>query len=296
MENGTTVSVGFAGPVKGRLPHGWRIEARLDPDTGILCMTSPDTHRFRVVVDTNKMDEYSSEHKRTSDRLDQDALVEAKYDAESGVLRFDSSDHPDFWLEVNVFNLDSDQPSKKRKTSAKKEETEKSGDSDDESGDSRDDERDELPMPWSNVRVKGAILTLWPGTPVHEKDLKDLHRFFKEHFDIKVTPVGCVTTLPDTDGSGEAIDGTGGRHDFFFFVKAGDVSKFAVKRFEFGMRWWSDVYFNDEQDIYPSGFLEAYPDEWHYDRLLQYHEGFDAQSLKEITEGSHGLLTPRRTD
>ena len=50
-----------------------------------------------------------------------------------------------------------------------------------------------------------------------------------------------------------------GRQDFFFFVKTTDVSKFAIKRFQFGMRWWEDVYFNDEQDIYPPEFLKAYP-------------------------------------
>ena len=114
-------------------------------------------------------------------------------------------------------------------------------------------------MPWSNVSVDDAILTLWPGTEVREQDLKRLHKFFKEMFDIEVTPVGCVKTLPDTDRYGMTIEGTGGRYDFFFFVKAGDVPKFAVKRFEFGMRWWSDVYFNHGQNIYPPDFLDAYP-------------------------------------
>ena len=41
---------------------------------------------------------------------------------------------------------------------------------------------------------------------------------------------------------GEEVEGTGGRTDFFFFVKAADVPKFAIKRFPFGMRWWEDVY------------------------------------------------------
>ena len=62
--------------------------------------------------------------------------------------------------------------------------------------------------------------------------------FFKDIFDIEPTPVGCVETLPDTDGNGVEIEGTGGRHDFFFFVKAADVPKFALKRLRFGMRWW----------------------------------------------------------
>ena len=51
-------------------------------------------------------------------------------------------------------------------------------------------------MPWSKVHVDDAILTLWPVTPVREKDMygpKGLPMFFKEAFDIEVTPVGCVT-------------------------------------------------------------------------------------------------------
>ena len=119
-------------------------------------------------------------------------------------------------------------------------------------------------MPWSKVQVDDGILTLWPGTLVREEDMhgpEGLSAFFEKEFDIEVTPVGCVETLPDVDESGENIEGTGSRHDFFFFVKAADVPKFAVKRFRFGMRWWSDVYFNNGEGIYPPEFLKAYPEE-----------------------------------
>lgn len=118
-------------------------------------------------------------------------------------------------------------------------------------------------MRWSKIEVEDGVLTLWPGTPVREADLygpESIHDFFKKSFDIEVTPVGCVTTLPDVDGAGENIEGTGGRQDFFFFVKVSDVPKFAIKRLQFGMRWWSDVYFNGGEDIYPPEFLSAYPD------------------------------------
>lgn len=247
------VSVGLAGAVKGRLPHGWRIEALFDAATGLLHITSPDTHLFRVVVNTNEMNEYGADYKRTSDQLDQ-SDVEAKYDDESGVLRFDSPNHPEFWLEVNVNDLDLS-PSKKLRTSHdQKEEADKSD----------DDESDYCEiMPWSKMHIDDAVLTLWPGTQVREADLhgpESVLTFFKEAFDIDVTPVGCVKTLPDVDESGENIEGTGGRHDFFFFVKAADVPKFAIKRFQFGMRWWSDVYFNNGEGIYPSEFRAAYPD------------------------------------
>ena len=60
---------------------------------------------------------------------------------------------------------------------------------------------------------------------------------------------GCVVDVPDT----------GGRCDFFFFVDLNDMPKFAVQRFQFGMRWWQDVYYNEGEGIYPIEFRVAYP-------------------------------------
>lgn len=111
-------------------------------------------------------------------------------------------------------------------------------------------------MKWKKIEADG-VLTLWPGTLVRKSDLngpEGIHAFFQKAFDIQIIPVGCVETLPDKDD-----DGTGGRIDFFFFVITNDVSKFALKRFQFGMRWWEDVYFNEGEDIYPVEFRIAYP-------------------------------------
>ena len=236
--------VGAPGAVKGRLPHGWRIVAHFDKVSGVLKLTSSDTDDFVILVDTNNMHEYGAEHERSSAKLGGDSYVEAKYDDESGILRFDSKTYLEFWIEVKVKSLRG-ASCKRRKTST-----------------SSDDDEGEGIMKWSNMKVDDAVLTLWLGTLVREADLygpKSIHIFFKKIFDIAVTPVGCVTTLPDKDDDGVNVEGTGGRHDFFFFVKAADVPKFAVKRFEFGMRWWSDVYFNNHEDIYPVEFLNAYP-------------------------------------
>jgi len=114
-------------------------------------------------------------------------------------------------------------------------------------------------MPWSNITMDDAVLTLWPGASVTEGDIESLIIFFKNTFDIEPTPVGCVETLADTDSDGVKIEGTGGRHDFFFYVKTADVPKFAWKRFRYGMRWWDDVYFNNGEGIYPVKFRNTYP-------------------------------------
>ena len=118
-------------------------------------------------------------------------------------------------------------------------------------------------MEWKKIEADNAVLTFWPGTSVRESDIngpQGIHAFFQQAFGIQITPVGCVETLQDLNDDGEEVFGTGGRSDFFFFVNTADVSKFARKRFSFGMRWWEDVYFNDQEDIYPTKFREAYPD------------------------------------
>ena len=118
-------------------------------------------------------------------------------------------------------------------------------------------------MPWTRVTVDDAVLTLWPGKMVRESDLagpNGVMAFFNEAFDIVPTPVGCVETLPDTDEHDNEIEDTGGRHDFFFYVKIADMSKFALQRLHFGMRWWEDIYSNDEEGIYPIEFRHAYLD------------------------------------
>jgi hypothetical protein len=120
------------------------------------------------------------------------------------------------------------------------------------------------PMSWSKIVVDDAVLSLWPGVTVRSSDIDGptgVKAFFMKQFNIDVYPVGCVETLPDVDADGNNIEGTGGRHDFFFFVKSEDVCNFAVKRFAFGMRWWEDVYFNGGEHIYPLAFQEAYPNE-----------------------------------
>jgi len=231
-------------PVKGRLPHGWSIEAHYTAK-GKLKITSPDTDKFLIYVDTESMHEYRNEYQKTWVKLDKDSSVESKYDEETGILRFDSHTYPEFWIEVKVKAL-SEGPRKKQKTSDQEKEEE--------------EEEEEKALPWSKIDNDG-VLTLWPNTLLRECDLygpKSVHWMFEKIFDIEVTPVGCVETLPDVV-DGEKVVGTGGRIDFFFFVKPADVPKFALKRFEYGMRWWEDVLYEHEDDIYPIEFREAYP-------------------------------------
>ena len=90
--------------VNGRLPYGWRIAWSFDCMTGILKVTSPDTNHFFIEVNIGKVSEYSPIHKATQDVLN-GACIQAKYDATTGVLRYDSAEVLEFWLELHVHDI-----------------------------------------------------------------------------------------------------------------------------------------------------------------------------------------------
>ena len=85
--------------VKGRLPHGWNIESTLA--NNILRITAPYTSEVSITINMLALHEYSPTHTLTGDKL-KTARVMAKYDSETGVVRFDSEEIPEFWLEVNT--------------------------------------------------------------------------------------------------------------------------------------------------------------------------------------------------
>ena len=115
-------------------------------------------------------------------------------------------------------------------------------------------------LKWKEGVECDGVLTVWPGTIVEEGDEEKVMLFFDKALGIEPVIVGCVRTLPDLEHRGMEKPETGGRSDFFFYVKMEDISRFAVPRFQFGMRWWEDIFYNKGQDIYPEEFLLAYPD------------------------------------
>mgnify|MGYP006872212190 CR=1 FL=1 len=93
--------------VKGRLPGCGlaRIEAAYDTEQQVIRVWSSrysESGTFRVFVDLSEMHKYSEhQHAPTDDVLD-DLPLEAKYDYETQVLRFDQTSNPEFWLEINT--------------------------------------------------------------------------------------------------------------------------------------------------------------------------------------------------
>lgn len=225
--------------VKGRLPHNHSIVSAYDPSTNTLKLTSNETDQFKIDVDLNHLDSYSTEkHEPTMDTL-QSAVVCAYIGEDTGILRYDSEEIPEFWIEINtklILEKKSVQKKKGKKRSA-----------------------NDI-MIWKKIMAPPeSTLVVWPGTPVKDSDVEEVIQFFQNAFNIQPTLVGCVTTLPDKDDAGCNVPETGGRHDFFFYINNSDMGKFALKRFQFGMRWWEDVFFNKGEDIYPPDFITAYP-------------------------------------
>lgn len=106
-------------------------------------------------------------------------------------------------------------------------------------------------------------LVVAPGLAYEDEyDKKDFLNIFKKHGFKRPKIVGVIETLPSKDENGNVIPGTGGRKDFFFFINNKDINKFAVWRMSYGMRWWEDVFYNNEQDIYPEEFRQQYPKRW----------------------------------
>jgi hypothetical protein len=110
-------------------------------------------------------------------------------------------------------------------------------------------------VPSSPPEGFSGCLALWEGTLVNEGDKDGFESFLKEIglTDNNVSFIGCVKRRC-------------GATDAFFWVRSSDVMKFATRRFRSAaagagnIRWFSDVYFNDQQEQYPADFTAAFPE------------------------------------
>lgn len=106
-------------------------------------------------------------------------------------------------------------------------------------------------------------LCVWHGTVMGENTVEELEEFFKENFDTRIKFEREVITNPDLDDLGNTVLGTGGRNDLLFYVHDDDIQKFAIPRFQLGVRWWEDVvYYNDGSHLYSKEILDTYPIKW----------------------------------
>lgn len=106
-------------------------------------------------------------------------------------------------------------------------------------------------------------IVVWPATIVGEENVKDFEKFIKDELGCRAKYITEVKTNPDQNEDGSPVKDTGGRNDVLFYIHKDDVGKFAVPRFQFGMRWWEDVIkYNDGAYLYSEEILEKYPATW----------------------------------
>lgn len=105
-------------------------------------------------------------------------------------------------------------------------------------------------------------LVVCQGLDFKEENKKDFYAIFKKHGFSRPKILGVIETLPSKDINGNIIPNTGNRKDFFFFINNKDINRFSIWRLSYNMRWLEDIYYNDEQDIYPEEFRNKYKPRW----------------------------------
>ena len=114
---------------------------------------------------------------------------------------------------------------------------------------------------WQKIYRDNSLLMVWPDCSMKNDDVK---KALKGIESIDVTIVGSVQTIPDKKVDGSDIPGTGGRTDIFFWLHSSlikDTAKYSV----YGIRWWGDVYYHDQQSMYPFEFRKSFPNPWFCD-------------------------------
>lgn len=118
-----------------------------------------------------------------------------------------------------------------------------------------------------NVEIGDGFgqVCLWPAIsirkdskpgPVECDDVLRFEKYFLDELDTRVQFLEMVVTNPELEG-GVPVGGTGGRIDIVFSVHDEDViTKFALARLEFGIRWIEDALSNcnNSAHMYPDRF------------------------------------------
>lgn len=106
-------------------------------------------------------------------------------------------------------------------------------------------------------------LCVWPGVCLGNSTAKDVEDLLKKYFDVRIRFAEQVITCPDIDQNGIPIVGTGGRTDILFYIHDEDIEKFAIPRFQIGVRWWEDVVsYNNGSHLYDKEILKKYAIKW----------------------------------
>lgn len=93
------------------------------------------------------------------------------------------------------------------------------------------------------------------GCVLNEYSPKDFEEFMGREFDCRFKFAEEVKTLVSQEKNSKRID-------LFFWIHDDDISKFATARFRMGVRWWEDIFFNNQGHEYSEKVKKAYPTLW----------------------------------
>lgn len=96
-------------------------------------------------------------------------------------------------------------------------------------------------------------LCVWPGISLGDMKEEDFPYFMAKNF--QNIRVKYEKELEVT------IDGKKSNY-LFFYVHIDDVDKFAELRMGACIRWWEDIFINEEEDIFPKEFVDSHPPRW----------------------------------
>ncbi len=113
------------------------------------------------------------------------------------------------------------------------------------------------------MKNKFNQLCVWTGTSLEDNSVEDLVNLFQSKFNARIQFAEETITNPDIDDNNNPILNTGGRHDLLFYIHDDDISSFALKRFNVGIRWWEDVIkYNKNSHLYTAEIVSKYPPKW----------------------------------
>lgn len=105
-------------------------------------------------------------------------------------------------------------------------------------------------------------LCVWEGVLVGADKIEEFTQHMLNELNLRVKYVEEVKTKPGVDKNGNTIPGTGGRNDLFFYIHSEDANMHALKRLQYGIRWWEDVLNNGGGVLYDTEILTKYPKKW----------------------------------
>ncbi len=119
----------------------------------------------------------------------------------------------------------------------------------------------------SNVERKEGFtqVCVWEGTLVGSDKVGEFEAFIKSELGARIQYLEEIKTKPDVNQHGFPVEGTGGRNDVFFAVHCEDISKFAVPRLAYGIRWVEDALAPANNALDSNGVPYLYPS-----RVLDY--------------------------